>query len=158
MKSFLPSLLARDERNKDVFESFNREIDRIFDQFRHGFQLPASGERINTLSPRVDVSEAEGLLEISVELPGIEEKDFDVTLSDNILTIKGEKKSEAEDDTKDYHIIERSYGSFRRSIPLPFEVDADKVTANFDNGVLKLSFPKPVELEKSVKKIEINRP
>ena len=95
------------------------------------------------MAPRVDVSETDTELKIEAELPGIDEKDVEVVLSDGRLTIKGEKKQEKEEKKKDYHMVERSYGSFARSIVLPFEADPDKVKATFAKGVLTVTVPKP---------------
>lgn len=77
-------------------------------------------------------------------------------ITDNVLTIKGEKKSEKEEKKKDFHLVERSYGSFSRSLTLPFAVDADKAKATFKNGVLSISLPKPPEIKEKAKKIAIS--
>jgi len=92
-------------------------------------------------------------------LPGVDEKDVDVTLADDVLTIRGEKKSEREEQDKDrnWHVVERSYGSFSRAIPLPFEPDAAKVEAKFDKGVLRIRLPKSEEVTKKEQKIEIKK-
>jgi len=90
---------------------------------------------------------------ISAELPGIDIKDVDITLSDGLLTVKGEKKHEKEDKGEDYHRIERRYGSFNRSFRIPGKVDTDKVDANYKNGILKLTLPKAEESK--TKKIEV---
>ncbi|GLS28456.1 Hsp20/alpha crystallin family protein [Mesorhizobium albiziae] len=90
-----------------------------------------------------------------MELPGIDQEDVDVSLTDRALTIKGEKKSEREESRKGYHVSERSYGSFYRSIPLPSGVDTDKANAEFKNGVLTVSLPKTREALSRGKKIEV---
>ena len=83
------------------------------------------------------------------------EDDIDVSVVDNVLTVKGEKKSETEKKEADYHMVERSYGAFTRSLTLPYEVDASKVDAKFDKGVLKITLPKPAEVKAKTKKIKI---
>jgi HSP20 family protein len=109
------------------------------------------------MTPSIDVSETESELKIEVDLPGVEEKDVDLAISDNVLTIKGEKKAEKEEKKKDYHLVERSYGSFARSIGLPFEADSDKVKASFSKGVLTVTVPKPPEVKAKEKKIQIGK-
>jgi len=124
------------------FGSLHREIDRLFDDFARGFPTFRSAE-LPTLVPSMDVTESDKEIEISAELPGLEEKDVQVNLSDNVLTIRGEKKAEKEQKEKDYHLIERSYGSFARSLELPAGIDPDSVKATIDKGVLKVTVPKP---------------
>ena len=99
--------------------------------------------------------ETEAGIEVTVELPGLEEKDIEVSLSDEALTIKGEKKVERKDEKKGYYISERSYGSVYRSIPLPAGVDSDKAEASFKNGVLTVKLPQRPEAKAKVKKIEV---
>jgi HSP20 family protein len=90
----------------------------------------------------MDVKETDGGLEITVEMPGVDQKDVKVTIEDGLLTISGEKKSETERKEKDYRVAERTFGAFSRSISLPSSIDAEKITANMDKGVLKLVAPK----------------
>ena len=108
-------------------------------------------------APRIDVSETDAELKIEAELPGVDEKDLEVVLSDGRLTIKGEKKAEKEEKKKDYHLVERSYGSFARSIGLPFEADPGQVKASFAKGVLTVTVPKPPEVKAKEKKIQIGK-
>jgi HSP20 family protein len=107
------------------------------------------------MSPLIDVSETDKGVEVTVELPGVDEKDIDVSLANDVLTIKGEKKSETEKTAKDYHLIERAYGAFERSTRLPCEVDASKVKAEFKNGVLKVKLPKTPEAKAKSHKISV---
>lgn len=151
------NILAR--REDDPFYAVRREMDRVFDDFfGGGFGLTPfrSGfmESFGDFSPRVDVTENEKEVRITAELPGLEEKDIDVSLSNDVLTISGEKKAEREDKGDNYYRMERSYGSFHRSIPLPTEVDTDHCDATFKNGVLQITLPK-VHLKESAKKITI---
>ncbi|MBX6424589.1 MAG: Hsp20/alpha crystallin family protein [Variibacter sp.] len=131
------------------FVNLQREIDRIFEEFARG--LPSLGS--SDLMPRMDVTESDGEIEITAELPGLEEKDVEITVSDNVLTVRGEKKAEAEEKKKDYRLVERSYGSFSRSVELPSGVDPDRIKATMTKGVLKITVPKPAPSHQ--KKIEV---
>ncbi len=141
------------------FASFQREMNRLFDNFFSGFSLsswaPFDRGATQTFSPRVDVSETDKEIRVSAELPGMEEKDIDISLTRDSLTIKGEKKGETEEKGKDFYRTERSYGSFTRSIPLPAEVDADKVEATFKKGVLDITLPKTAKAIEETKKIPV---
>lgn len=151
-------VLARREENP--LYAFRQEMDRMFDDFfGGGFGLtPFSGggfmESFGDFSPRVDVTENEKEVRITAELPGLEEKDIDVSLNNDTLTIRGEKKAEKEDKGDNYYRMERSYGSFHRSIPLPTEVNSDQCDATFKNGVLQITLPK-VHSKESAKKITV---
>ena len=115
----------------EPFASLRRDMDRLFEDFSRGFGWgPPALAQMGT-APRVDVSETDSELRIEAELPGVEEKDIEVVLSDGRLTIKGEKKQEKEEKKQDFHLVERSYGSFARSIGLPFEADPGQVKATF---------------------------
>jgi HSP20 family protein len=92
---------------------------------------------------------------ISAELPGIDAKDIDVSMSGDMLVLKGEKRQEKEETDRDYHFSERSYGSFRRSFELPSSVDRNKIAADFSKGVLTITLPKTAEAQKPAKKIEV---
>jgi HSP20 family protein len=113
------------------------------------------------LSPKIDVAESKDAIEVTAELPGVDEKDLDVTLANGMLTVRGEKKTERDEQDKDknknWHVVERSYGSFSRAIPLPFDPDPAKVEAKFDKGVLHIHLPKPAEVAKKQQKIEIKK-
>ena len=105
--------------------------------------------------PTVDISETDKAYEITAELPGMDEKNVEVKLANGLLTIKGEKQDEKEEKKKDYHMRERSYGSFERSFQVPDGVDADKIEANFKKGVLTVILPKSAEAQKAEKKITV---
>ncbi|MCC2113573.1 MAG: Hsp20/alpha crystallin family protein, partial [Hyphomicrobiales bacterium] len=142
MKSLLPSLWGRDEA-ADSFRSLRREVDKVFQDFG---KLPAVFSGDGGGVPAINVSETAESVEVTAELPGVTEEDVEITLSDQMLTIKGEKKFEKEETEKDFHLVERSYGSFRRTVALPFAAEADKVDASFDKGVLKIHLPRPAEI------------
>jgi HSP20 family protein len=141
---------------RDPFRAFRREMERMFDDVYRGWPFGALAEGEERLvSPRIDVSETDGELLVTAELPGMEEKDIDVTLAGNMLIVRGEKKSESERKAEDYHVMERSFGRFSRTIPVPFEADPDQVKASFKQGVLTVKIPKPAEIKEKSKKIAI---
>lgn len=109
------------------------------------------------MAPTIDVSESDKELTVTAELPGVAEQDMNLSLENNVLTIKGEKRAETkkDDEEKKYHLVERSYGSFQRSIPLSFKADPDSVKANFKNGVLKITVQKPPEAAQKSNRIPI---
>jgi HSP20 family protein len=140
----------------DPIAGFQREMNRAFENFwtqaGRTFGVPAAfGDGM----PRSDVVETEGGIEVTVELPGLEEKDIDVALTDDALTVRAEKKVERKEEKKGYFISERSYGSIYRSIPLPGGVDSDKAEASFRNGVLTVRLPQRPDAKAKVKKIEV---
>jgi HSP20 family protein len=137
------------------FSLLRREMNSLFDNFFRGFDLEPFESRMGAFSPKVDVTENDKEIKISAELPGMEEKDIDVSLQKDMLTIKGEKKEEKEDKGKDYYRMERSYGSFSRTIPLPVEVETDKVEAKFKKGVLSITLPKTAKAVSETKKIAV---
>lgn len=127
------------------FFSLQREMNDLFERMFEGFDLAPvewPGSTLGAFAPRVDVAETEKEVQVSAELPGIEEKDVEVTLSDGALTIRGERREEKEEKEKDWYRREQSYGSFHRTIALPSEIDPDKVEATFKKGVLKVTLPK----------------
>jgi HSP20 family protein len=134
------------EREEEgAIEPFRREMYRLFDDYFRGTGLRPFGEGWAAFSPRVDVSEDERQVRVSAELPGLDEGDIDVSVSRNLLTIRGEKKEEREEREGSRYYAERSYGSFQRSIPLPTEVDPDGAEAMFEKGVLTVTLPKTEE-------------
>jgi HSP20 family protein len=132
------------------------EMDDMLKKMWYGFPFHNLEEDMDVAwSPRLDVSETDKGLEIVADLPGMDKKDINVSLEENLLTIKGEKKEEKERKDKHYHTIERRSGSFYRAIRLPVEVEKDKVEAAFKDGVLTLRLPKTKESKKKVAQIEI---
>jgi HSP20 family protein len=139
--------------------TFQQEMNRLFDDFfgRSGLEpFGGWGEGWGLFSPRVDVAETDREVVVSAELPGLDDEDIDVSLSRGMLTISGEKKQEKEKKGRNYYRVERSYGSFQRSVPLPSEVDTGKVDAVFRKGVLTITLPKTAEA-KARKRIAIKK-
>jgi HSP20 family protein len=142
---------------------FHREIDRIFDDFFRGFGPPMMGfgrelpmlAQPQWLKPTVDIAASEREYTISVEIPGVEDKDFSLDLSDGTLRIRGEKKLETEEKEKDYYRMERSFGSFQRVVSLPEDVDQDGIDARYANGVLTIKLPRKPKPKTESKKITI---
>jgi HSP20 family protein len=129
-----------------------REMDNLWDRF--------SGERpIEWLggewTPSLDVSETKEKVVMKAEVPGLDPKEIDIALSDGVLTLKGEKKREREEKDENYHLVERSYGSFSRSVRLPAEVQEDKVKASYKDGVLTITLPKTERAKERAIKIEV---
>lgn len=149
------------QRYVDPFSAMRTELDRVFDSFLgRGFgRFPtlSRSEDGDAVVPSIDVRETETEFVIEAELPGMDEKDVSVTLNDGVLTLKGEKKSKREETKDNYHLMERSYGSFQRSFEIADAVDGDKVKATFDKGVLKVTMPKRPEAVKAEKRIPIGK-
>src|SRR5215510_14983302 len=155
MAGYLPSMFTR---GNDGLGSLFREIERTFDDFSRRMPLagfPGFGD--GATAPRIDVSESKDGIEVTAELPGVDEKDIDVTLSNGVLTIRGEKKTERDETDKDknWHVVECRYGSFSRTVTLLYDPDSAKVEAKFEKGVLLIRLPKPAEITKREKKIAI---
>ena len=149
------------------FETLRNQIDRLFHDFQTGFlQAPSYRSLLDmepfwrrdlgfTVTPAIDIVEKEKAFEVTAEIPGLDAKNVDVQLSDNVLTIKGEKQEEKEEKTKDRYVSERRYGSFRRSLQVLGSVDSNKIEANFKNGVLTVTMPKSPEAQKKEKTIPV---
>ena len=154
----------------DPFTALREEMDDLFERFAWDWPAtsafgrrgaPRAMRRLRESwafdAPDVDIVDKDNAVEVRAELPGMDEKDIDVQLSDKMLTIKGEKKEEREEGDKEsrYYLSERRYGSFERSFRMPEGLDTEKVDANFKNGVLMVTIPKSPELQTKVKKIKI---
>lgn len=154
-RDWLPALWSEDKDNgESPFTSLRKQIDTLFEDLDGDIFKGKSGFAV-----RSNVSETEKEICITAELPGLEEKDVDVSVSGNRISIKGEKKSEVEekkdDDGREFHRIERSSGSFQRMMNLPFDIDSDKVKATVKDGILTVTIPKPAELLEKTKKITV---
>lgn len=154
-KQSVPSVFGQPAQ---VFRSLQDEIAHMLDLTRRGTPASGSGEGFFnqiTAMPALDIAETETALEVSAEIPGVSEDDLDVTVQGDLMVIKGEKSSGTEDKQKDYHVIERRYGSFRRQVPLGFVPEAGAVAASYENGVLKLTVTKPAGVQGGVQKVQI---
>lgn len=144
-------------REDEPFMALQDEINRMFNHFMESpfdmdfWRTPA----MRDFSPQLDVSETEKEIKITVELPGLEQKDISISLLKDVLTISGEKKVEEEAKDRNYYRIERRYGSFQRSVPLPARVEEDKVEAVFKNGVLVVTLPKKESEVSATRRIDI---
>ena len=151
-------------RDVDPFMALHSEVNRLFDDVFRGFDLPSFGRfatwpssRSSAWSmnwPNVEITEGDKEFRVIAEVPGLEEKDMEILLDDGVLTLRGEKKSEAEE--KERQFSERFYGRFERRIPLGPEVEEDRVAANFKNGVLTVTLPKTERAQSKAKRIAIN--
>ncbi len=139
-----PVAALQRDMNEAVEKFWNR-----FGQGLNGFDWPWGSE------PRSDVVETKDAIEVSIELPGMDMKDIEVNVTDDMLTIKGEKKIERSEEKKGYYLSERSYGAIYRTIPLPPGVDGEKADASFRNGVLTIKLPQTPEAQAKVKRIEV---
>ncbi len=136
------------------FDRLRKEMDQLWDSFFEGRPGKRAKEEGRWL-PSLDVAETKGDLVVKAELPGMDPKDIDISLNEGVLTIRGEKKQEKEEKEEGYHLIERSYGSFVRSVRLPKDVQSNKIEASFKNGVLKVILPKSEEAKKKEVKIKV---
>ena len=132
-----------------------RNIDALFNDLWRGFGAPASHGVLPGFSPRMDVRETDEEYVIVAELPGLEESDFEVSLDEDVLTLKGEKHTSHEEERKGLWHVETRSGSFQRRLRLPVSVDADAVKASFKNGVLTVTVRKPAEPEPTVRNIPV---
>jgi len=148
---------VRRSEETNPFLTLHREMNRLFDDVFRGFDLaPFGNDRFSDRAvgwPNIEVSETDKEVQVTAELPGLEQKDIDLELTNGVLAIRGEKKTETED--KDRLFSERYYGRFERRIPVD-EVEEDKVSASFKNGVLTVTLPKSPSAQQKVRRISIN--
>lgn len=139
-----------------LFDNINSEIARLFDEYDSEkftqFENTSDGVFLPT---KLDYSESDDSVEVIVEIPGVKEKDVDVELNGRILTISAKRETHSEDEKKNYRIVERRSGSFRRELALDFDPDPAKVKANTDAGVLTVTLEKPEESKSSKQKIKV---
>jgi len=148
--------LATRHETENPFFALQHRMNRIFDDFL-GEPLGLFGANAadNLFTPAMNISETEKEIIITADMPGVEEKDLDISVSKGELTIKGEKKKETEEKNKNYYRMERSYGSFSRTVALPEGIDESKINAELKKGVLKLTIPRLAEAVPQRKKIEV---
>ena len=139
----------------EPFFAFQADLDHLFGALWQGFELAPAFEAADTWSPRITVSETDAEVRVDAELPGLSEKDFEVTLEGDLLSLKGEKRSERETKDAEVHRVERSFGRFERRIPLPCEVEADKVSATYKQGILSVTLPKVEPAKRGARQIEV---
>ncbi len=137
-------------------QELKKEMDRIWQEFFGKSYLPEKWESIEWI-PAIDVSETNDAVIVKIDVPGVKPEDMEISLVDNVLVIKGEKKKEEEEKKENYYRMERYYGSFMRSIQLPCEVDENKIEASYKDGVLKVVLPKKPEEKKKVIKINVEK-
>ncbi len=159
IRDLIPSVFSNRDvparrSSKDPIDGLYRDMNRLFDDFLGHSNLPwrASTE---CFEPCLDIRENDKEYIIEAEIPGMDKKDVDLAINNDVLTIRGEKKSETKDKNDNYYRIERSFGRFSRDIPLPDDVQHDKINAKFKNGLLKIELPKKPEAQRSVKRIDI---
>jgi HSP20 family protein len=140
----------------DPSREFSTLQDRLNRLFRESYGPEGREESLttSTFAPPVDVYEDEHNVSLKIEVPGIDEKDIDVRIENNVLTVHGERKFEKEEKEENFRRVERRYGSFTRTFTLPSTVDAEKVSANYDKGILKIELPKKAEAKP--KQIKVN--
>lgn len=170
MAETVHNLPVKNEKNAPEswrpLRSLRNEVDRLFDAFdnvswrspfsRSAFDFAPFGRALTSVhAPVVDIVEKDKEYEITAELPGIDEKNVEVALSNGGLVIRGEKEAQREEKKKDYFLSERNYGSFERYFGLPDGVETDKIAATFKNGVLTVRLPKSAKLQASEKKIAV---
>lgn len=159
--------IRREDGPEHPAYSLQREMNQLFDDFFRLWDMPMMGRAFDlhpfstfeqsALTPRIDVRETDKELRITAELPGLTENDINVSLCKDTLTIQGEKKQESEGTVKGWYHMERSYGKFTRSVPLPCEVDPDHCTASFKNGLLTVSLSKTVQTQAQSKSIPVRK-
>ena len=147
----------------DPWQNFRSEMERMFDRF--GFGVPAMRRMFDLApsfetsfsfnAPAVDVTEDDKAYKIAAELPGLDEKDVEVSVTGDVLTLKGEKLQQKEEKNKNWYVSERAYVSFQRAFTLPEGVDREKIVADFAKGVLTVTLPKNAEAQKQQRKIEV---
>lgn len=137
-------------------QELKKEMDRIWQEFFGKSHFPEKWITFEW-SPAVDVSETNEAVIVKVDLPGVNPDDVEISLSENVLTIKGEKKKEEEEKKQNFYRMERYYGSFMRAIQLPCEIEEEKISATYKDGVLKIVLPKKPEEKKKVIKIKVEK-
>jgi HSP20 family protein len=158
-RSLSPYSGSRGLQQVDPLVDFHREVDRLFDDvFGGGFRLAqggAAGGWSAAIAPRLDVHEDANEICITADLPGVRPADVDVRVDGDVLTISGECQRDAERNEAGYHVMERSRGSFRRSLRLPFAPDMDQIRAESHHGVLTVHVPRPAQAQQRQRRIEV---
>ncbi|HEX2582063.1 MAG TPA: Hsp20/alpha crystallin family protein [Dongiaceae bacterium] len=140
--------------DRDPFFAFQRNMSRVFEDM---FRSMAPNDGDDDIGLRIDVNETDTGIELTAELPGVEENDISVELADDQLIIRGEKKSERTEKQQNFHVAERRYGMFQRAIPLPWQPEPDKVQARFEKGILHIALERPAEIQAKTRRIPISK-
>ena len=151
------SMTLRRNQSIDPFDQFRSEMDRMFENFLSAFsgRMSLLDRSFGNFVPNLDVTETDKEVKVVAELPGMDEKEVEVTLVDGALQIRGEKREEHEENKRDFFRQEVRYGAFERMIPLPAEIDADKAKASFKKGVLRITLPKTAEAQSKRRTIPV---
>lgn len=156
VRDLIPWRTRADRDNGHSLLSLRSDVERVFEDFFRGMEMePFRPFGKEEFSPKVNFTEDEAMIHISAEIPGMDENDVEVLLDENVLTLKGEKKEETEKKEEGRIYTESSYGAFTRRIPLPVEVDRDKVAAAYQKGVLTVTLPKTEKAKKEHRKIPV---
>ncbi|MEW6166622.1 MAG: Hsp20/alpha crystallin family protein [Pseudomonadota bacterium] len=158
-----PLAVQRGGRESAPLWRLHDEIDRVFDDFFRGFGFPGllAGddwprlEPAQLLRPQLDIAESKNAYEISVEVPGVEQNDLELSVNDGVLSIRGEKRQEKRENGDRFHRVERSYGAFQRELSLPADADTDRIEASFRNGVVRIRVPRRADAVAESKRIPI---
>lgn len=150
--SILPSLWS-----DNPFADLRKEMDQVVENFFGKNKLLSASEGDGFLAPSIDVVEKDDQILLTAELPGIAEDDINISIQKGVLSLKGEKKMEKKDDKDNFHVVERRYGRFQRSMSLPASVDDAAVTATFDKGVLTITMPKKPGTVPAERKVAIEK-
>jgi HSP20 family protein len=166
MQSIVPFIGGQriaSHRPADPLQAFRTEMDRVFNDFFTGFGasglalIQSGGLPVPVVTPQIDVSETNRDIQIKADVPGLEENEVEVFVIDDVLTLRGEKKAEREEKQRGYRLVERASGAFSRVLRLPFNIDPAQVQAEFKNGVLTITIPKPREAPEKIHKIEVKK-
>ncbi len=148
------------KQDEQSLQVLHRDVNALFNELFRGFEATPwqlNEEVFGDYVPNIDMHETEKEIVMSVELPGMEEKDISISISKDVLTVSGEKKSEKEEEVKGHYKLERTYGMFRRSVMLPADIKTDESDATFKNGVLTITLPKNTEAAKNSTAIPIKK-
>jgi len=158
MQTNLPPAPSKGPEPQPFFEQLQQEMEQLFDRFRGYPPVASALPRLGFgegLHPAIDLAETDDVVEVTADIPGVSADDLDVSLNGDVLVIKGEKSDARTKDDKNYHLSERSYGSFNRQIPLGFTPVNDAIDGHFADGVLTVTIPKPADAKKANRKIAI---
>ncbi len=154
IRNLFPTLLS-DQSTHNLFSRLNNEMTRILDDFESGNAMDKRPGNLSFLTTKMDCSETDNIVEITVEIPGVKEEDINVELNGRLLSISGKREARKDEKQKEYQIIERESGSFIRRLDLDFDADPDKVSASVDAGVLTVTIEKPEHTKSKKQKISV---